>query len=423
MNTYSFYEWCIDNNRIDLIDRWDNELNDDIKNTSYSSNKKYYFMCPNKIHESTPYVLCDITSFKNKNVKCKKCFSFAQYIINLYDEEYLNKIWSDKNNCTPWDVSSKSNKSFWFNCLNNPSHCYEKSLYHFSNGSKCPYCSNHKITKENSLGMMFQNIVEIWSDKNMQSYYEFAPNSSTYVYWKCENGIHDDYGRSIANSNTHNFKCPKCSSIQASKLKRKDLSGLCFGKLIPKCINEEITFNKKRVYWDCLCSCGNKCTVSEDRLISGNTQTCGDRSIHYSGSNNGNWKGGITPQLISERTSLQYNNWRDEVYKKDWYTCQCCGKSKNINKNAHHIYNFSDNENKRYLLSNGILLCDECHSATIPTGFHFLYGTKNNTPQQLEEYINQRRKMLNINVSFSFNDYVNGKRIKPNEFTTKEETR
>lgn len=420
---YSFFEWCNDNNRKDLIERWDKELNINIMDVPYTSNQKFYFTCPNNEHESTPYKLCDITNLKNKNVKCKKCFSFAQYIIDLYGKEYLDNIWSDKNNCTPWDVSSKSNKKFWFNCLNNPNHEYDKVLYHFSNGSRCPYCSNHKITKENSLGTVFPEIKKIWSDKNDQSYYEFSPSSSYYVYWKCENGIHEDYYRSIADSNTRNFKCPKCSNIQGSKLRRKDITGLHFGELVAVCINEEKTQNQNRVYWDCLCSCGNECTVSEDKLVSGNNQTCGNRLIHYSGSNNGNWKGGITPQLVSERTSSQYNNWRDEVYKKDWYTCQCCGKSKNINKNAHHIYNFSDYEDKRYLLSNGILLCDECHSATIPTGFHYLYGTKNNTPQQLEEYINQRRKLLNINVTFSFDDYVKGKHIKPNEFIMKEETK
>lgn len=420
---YSFYEWCKDNGKTDLVDRWDNILNDDINTISYMSNKKYYFKCPNNKHESTPYILHDITSFKNKNIKCKKCNSFAQYIINTFDEEYLDKIWSNKNNKSPWDVSSKSDKSFWFNCLNNPNHTYEKSLYHFSNGSRCPYCSNHKITKENSLGVIFPEVKKIWSVQNSKSIYEYSPSSSIGVYWKCENGIHEDYYREIARSNTHNFKCPECSKILSSKSRRKNLKGLQFNELTPIGINEKLTQDKKRVYWDCLCSCGNTCSVPEDKLVSGNTKTCGNRLIHYSGSSNGNWKGGITPQLISERTSSKYNNWRDEVYKKDWYTCQCCGNSKNINKNAHHIYNFSEDESRRYLLTNGILLCDNCHSATIPTGFHYLYGTRNNNSQQLEEYINQRRKLLNINVVFSFKDYMNGKRVKPNEFTMKEETR
>ena len=419
---YSFYEWCINNNRKDLINRWDNELNEDMNNVSYKSNKKYYFKCPNNKHESNQFILCDITSFKNKNVKCKKCSSFAQYIIDIYGEEYLNSIWSKENNDSPWDISYKSNKYFSFNCLNNSNHIYRKTLYHFSNGSRCPYCSNHKVTKDNSLGVVFPEIKNIWSDKNIQTYFDYTPGSSACVFWKCENGLHEDYMRSIANSKTHKFKCPKCSNINGSKLRRKNIAGQNFGELKAICINEKDTQNNKRVYWDCLCSCGNYCSISEDKLVSNNTQTCGNRSIHYSGDNNGNWKGGITPKLLSERMSLQYNNWRNKIYEKDWYTCQCCGKFKNINKNAHHIYNFSNNIDKRYLLSNGILLCDECHSATIPTGFHYLYGTKNNTPEQLEEYINKRRLILNIDIIFSIKSYLEGNNLKPNDIFKGEET-
>ena len=284
---------------------------------------------------------------KIKNIKCKKCNSFAQYIIDIYGEEYLNKVWGN-NEYSPWDVSKQSNKQFKFNCLNNPKHTYPKTLYHFSNGSRCPYCCNQKITKEKSLGSIYPDVIDIWSDKNIKTYYEYSPNSSSKVFWKCKNGIHEDYKRSISASKKSNFICPKCNNKNASMKRRKNLVGLQFGELTPLYVNEDITKTKKRVYWDCLCSCGNNCTISEDKLVSGNTQTCGDRLIHYSKENNGNWKGGITPQLLSERTSLKYNYWRDEIYKKDWYTCQCCGKSKNINKNAHHIYNFSQNENKRY---------------------------------------------------------------------------
>lgn len=41
------------------------------------------------------------------------------------------------------------------------------------------------------------------------------------------------------------------------------------------------------------------------------------------------------------------------------------------------------------------------------------YGTRNNTPEQLEEYINNRRKELNINKPFKMIDYLNGEILKP----------
>lgn len=44
-----------------------------------------------------------------------------------------------------------------------------------------------------------------------------------------------------------------------------------------------------------------------------------------------------------------------------------------------------------------------------------IYGTHNNTPEQLEEYINQRRKELGIDIPFSIEEYRKGSILKPND--------
>ena len=45
-NGKSFYVWCVENERQDVIDRWDYELNNcSPKDITYSTNKKYYFKC------------------------------------------------------------------------------------------------------------------------------------------------------------------------------------------------------------------------------------------------------------------------------------------------------------------------------------------------------------------------------------------
>lgn len=51
----SFYEWCIQNNRNDLLDRWDYDLNNVIPSEIlHSSNKSYYFKCDtNPKHRSS----------------------------------------------------------------------------------------------------------------------------------------------------------------------------------------------------------------------------------------------------------------------------------------------------------------------------------------------------------------------------------
>ena len=43
----SLYEWCIENNRKDILQSWDSDRNKGItpSNVSYGSNKKYYWLC------------------------------------------------------------------------------------------------------------------------------------------------------------------------------------------------------------------------------------------------------------------------------------------------------------------------------------------------------------------------------------------
>ena len=78
------------------------------------------------------------------------------------------------------------------------------------------------------------------------------------------------------------------------------------------------------------------------------------------GSLNPMWKGGITPISHLIRATRWYKEWRQSVYQRDSYTCQCCGyKGKDIV--AHHCYPFSQYPEFRFEVNNGITLCRECH--------------------------------------------------------------
>lgn len=50
--------------------------------------------------------------------------------------------------------------------------------------------------------------------------------------------------------------------------------------------------------------------------------------------------------------------------------------------NAHHIKNWADNIESRYILSNGISLCIDCHNE-----FHSIYGYKNTNEEQISEFV------------------------------------
>lgn len=411
---YSFEQWCVDNNRRELIDRWDCVLNDKPPSEiSFKSNKKYWFKCPIGIHDSQLQSIQYITSGRSNELHCTKCRSFAQHTIDEKGEEYFNKIWNESNTLDPWMVTYKSTKMAIFNCINNPSHVYDQSIQNHFSGSSCPYCLNRKINKDNSLGVSTPKILPRWSVKNNKTPYEYAPQSTENVWWKCENGIHEDYQRSIARSFYTDFKCPKCSLDNLGKNRMEDLTGNIYGKLTVLYRDETRSKEGNGSYWVCLCECGATKSVAAAHLKNGSVVTCSNKAVHFSGENSTNWKGGITPKILSLRTSTEYDNWRDAVYKKDWYTCQCCGRFRGIKKQAHHLLNFSENEDLRYDINNGILLCNECHYTTIQGSFHNTYGTKNNTPEQLEEYINNKRKELGIAIPFTIESYLNGNILKP----------
>jgi hypothetical protein len=93
-----------------------------------------------------------------------------------------------------------------------------------------------------------------------------------------------------------------------------------------------------------------------------------------------NWKGGITPEIIKIRNSVEIKQWRKAVFERDNFTCQIC-EQHGGDLVAHHINNFADFPELRFAIDNGITLCKKCH-----TMFHTIYGFKNNTKEQLEEF-------------------------------------
>ena len=110
------------------------------------------------------------------------------------------------------------------------------------------------------------------------------------------------------------------------------------------------------------------------------------------------------------RESNEYDEWRKTVFKNNNYKCVICGSSKELK--AHHIYPFAIYENLRLDISNGITLCANHHALDISGSFHNIYGSKNNTPQQLEDYINATRASLGITEHFDIQQYMKEKREK-----------
>lgn len=85
-----------------------------------------------------------------------------------------------------------------------------------------------------------------------------------------------------------------------------------------------------------------------------------------------------------ERLVEGYGIWRMEVYKRDRFTCQCCGDKTGHNLISHHLDGWDWCKAKRLDVDNGITLCSKCHKQ-----FHDKYGYGKNTKKQFYEFKNQ----------------------------------
>ncbi len=99
------------------------------------------------------------------------------------------------------------------------------------------------------------------------------------------------------------------------------------------------------------------------------------------GENHHNWKGGISKENDTIRHSIEGNLWRNSIFARDGYACQKTA-IKGGKLVAHHILNFAQYPELRFAIDNGITLSEKAHKE-----FHKKYGIKNNTLEQLSEFL------------------------------------
>lgn len=172
---------------------------------------------------------------------------------------------------------------------------------------------------------------------------ELKPNSDKQVWVLCPDckKVRQVYWKVFLKAKSH--KCHSCTNMAHSK----DIEpGTKYGKLI-------VIDKRKSGYSVCQCDCGEITEIANYNLRTNHTKSCGCLKLDSFrnakpciGKKHGNWKGGITPENVSIRKSVQYKVWREMVFARDNYTCQDCGQV-GYELRAHHVYNFANNKDKR----------------------------------------------------------------------------
>lgn len=163
-NGKSFEQWCVENSRQDILDRWEYEKNiKRPKEISYASQTKHWFKCPRKIHNSELKKIGSFTSGLS-NISCNQCNSFAQWNTDNLDKDFLEKYWDYKlNNVDPWEISHGSGKEkVWIICQENNYHkSYSVPPLSFINGSRCPECNQSKGEKRIDSVLINNNWIKV----------------------------------------------------------------------------------------------------------------------------------------------------------------------------------------------------------------------------------------------------------------------
>ena len=214
--------------------------------------------------------------------------------------------------------------------------------------------------------------------------------------------------------NTHKLTCKECSKTFTNS--RKDAffcSKKCQSKdrenrVIVECDYCKNTFEvvKSRIKQSAKLHCSHECKVknSKSKIIK-KCNSCGkdvEKDYHYkdktaycssrcfynynTGENVHNYNKDLTEEeRINKRKYPEYYQWRNNVFQRDDFTCQCCLSKGGIELNAHHIKNYSTHKDLRTSINNGITLCKSCHKE-----FHKRYTYFNNNEMQLKDFFKTR---------------------------------
>ena len=109
------------------------------------------------------------------------------------------------------------------------------------------------------------------------------------------------------------------------------------------------------------------------------------KSSRILGENNPNYNANLTEEEREARKRLGFPGYRPfikNVFIRDNYTCQHCGKyGTDRDIVVHHLNSWTDYPDQRIDIDNGITLCEKCHKE-----FHKQYGYGHNTKEQYEEW-------------------------------------
>jgi hypothetical protein len=335
----------------------------------YNNNRqklKYICVCSN-------IAIISFSEFQ-QGKRCKKCANEKLAKIKRLSFDYVKKFF-EKYESTLLDTNYKNNSSkllFKCRCGN-----VSNTTFHtFQSTKRCKKCGMESLRLQAikySIECM-KKLFEKGGCTLLDDIFEHVDRPMRFI---CECG---ETSRISYTNFKKGKRCKKCGIEKSKETKRNDTDYVrsvftdngC--KLLDEYRNEQTPLKY-------VCKCGRQ---SLTRFVnfkkSGCCRICSFEKLR--GENSPQWNPNLTDEeRIQKRDYREYIHWRNGVFQRDEYTCQCCGKTQCI-LNAHHIEGYARNKKLRTEITNGITLCYECHRE-----FHTIHGWRDNNIAQLNEFL------------------------------------
>lgn len=260
-----------------------------------------------------------------------------------------------------------------------------KSLSNFIYGQRCFECGVKK--QADSKRTPYEEVQRVFEDGGCTLLSEEFIHSNIPLDYICECG---NKSRIKPPAFKYGVRCRTCGGNEPYTIEEVDEYFI-----ENECVLITDFYSDVKQPLEYICKCGENAITSFTHFRRSPYKKCRDcanklNGERMRGKNHPNWNPNLTEKDREDRRLDGRNKtWRYDVYKRDSFTCQCCG-DKSGDLNAHHKDGYNWCKDRRYDVENGITLCFTCHS-----GFHSKYGYGDNTKEQWDEHyqaiVNERR--------------------------------
>lgn len=316
---------------------------------------------------------------KDRSTICTRCSIRDSAEKRRYSYKEVSNIFAEEN-CKLLSTDYIDNKQkLEYRC-----DCGEEStvaLSNFLNGQRCKTCGIQKQADSNRTP--YDEVKEIFKIEGCKLLSTTFINSSISLSYICKCG---NESRIKLGAFKRGVRCRICAGNSPETYENvKNFFSLNNCELIASTYSNN---NQKLEY---ICSCSEIATTTYyhyKKSLYHKCKKCADKlnGDRIKGKNHPQWNPELTDEdRVDRRNICGYSDWRKAVYEKDNYACQCCGTNEDLQ--AHHLDGYHWCEERRLDVTNGATLCISDHKL-----LHSIYGYRNNTEEQYEEFIENYSK-------------------------------